>query len=529
MSIKGLCLAALLAPAGCGGGSNGPPVSAAVVRDTLGRVEGRVRAFRRGPSLSFDADGRVVASSVAESSAPVAVEGVVVRVYSPGGAFLGEAVTRSGGQYGITVNFGPVPATPVTIQVLAQANSGLGSKLRVLPSAGAAEPYIFSAPALGDPNAPTLIANVEIPLASNAGAFNIAQMGRSSRLATLNDVDVIWSEGNGAVSSVTVQDDLGVVTVAGGIAGDDASNTDEFDDPVLARLFGELTFAFVTTDVAPEGTLNGALMVPSVAYREGLLDFWSCIVRDTPLYWDTEGKRAEARVTRFFNIGSFFDPALGSLGPDDPNVYQDPSVIGIGSRFSVAEIMWDIHNSLGIPLFSTIDALEQLTPGATYPHIVTLFESYGRLGLLGGLLPILLVSPEDQGIPLPPTAANGSEWPTRFPNAAAPGTSLQPPFDDTLSDLVDTINPVPLNPDLGLFSQRYFHLKSGSEAHIRLTLTTSGSLRMELLDLSNEVLASGTSSILLTAAAPGEYVVRVLGDGVLQIAPFDLRLELLVP
>ncbi len=144
-------------------------------------------------------------------------------------------------------------------------------------------------------------------------------------------------------------------------------------------------------------------------------------------------------------------------------------------------------------------------------------------------MPILLTSPEDQGIPLPPTAANGSEWPTRFPNATAPGTALLAPYDDTLSDLVDTINPVPLNPDLGLFSQRYFHLKSGSEAHIRLTLTTSGSLRMELLDLSNEVLASGTSSILLTAAAPGEYVVRVLGDGVLQMAPFDLRLELLVP
>ena len=71
--------------------------------------------------------------------------------------------------------------------------------------------------------------------------------------------------------------------------------------------------------------------------------------------------------------------------------------------------------------------------------------------------------------------------------------------------------------------------KSGAAAHIRLTLTTSGSLRMELLDLSNEVVALGASSILLTNAEPGEYVVRVLGDGVLQVAPFDLRLELLVP
>ena len=52
---------------------------------------------------------------------------------------------------------------------------------------------------------------------------------------------------------------------------------------------------------------------------------------------------------------------------------------------------------------------------------------------------------------------------------------------------------------------------------------------MELLDLSNEVLAQGTSSILLTDTDPGEYVVRVLGDGVPQTAPFDLRLELLVP
>ena len=36
---------------------------------------------------------------------------------------------------------------------------------------------------------------------------------------------------------------------------------------------------------------------------------------------------------------------LGSLGPDDPNVYQPDSVVGIGSRFSIAEVLWDIHDN----------------------------------------------------------------------------------------------------------------------------------------------------------------------------------------
>ena len=85
-------------------------------------------------------------------------------------------------------------------------------------------------------------------------------------------------------------------------------------------IFGEYLLAYFINDVAPPGEANGALLVPSAAWREGFLDFWACIGRDSEEYWDTEGSGAQGRVVRFFNLESFFDPALGSLGLDDPNV-----------------------------------------------------------------------------------------------------------------------------------------------------------------------------------------------------------------
>ena len=84
--------------------------------------------------------------------------------------------------------------------------------------------------------------------------------------------------------------------------------------------------------------------MPSAAWREGFLDFWACAARGTPEYWDSEGIGAAGRIVRFFNAESFFDPALGSLGPGDPNVYQDPANVGLGSRFTTTEILWDIFD-----------------------------------------------------------------------------------------------------------------------------------------------------------------------------------------
>ena len=58
-------------------------------------------------------------------------------------------------------------------------------------------------------------------------------LGRSGLIpgTIVPDIVVLWEPGNGAVSSVVPAVDFATITVAGGITGDDTSNTDAWDDP----------------------------------------------------------------------------------------------------------------------------------------------------------------------------------------------------------------------------------------------------------------------------------------------------------
>ena len=143
--------------------------------------------------------------------------------------------------------------------------------------------------------------------------------------------------------------------------------------------------------------------MPSLAWREGFLDFFSCVTRGDDEYWDTEGQGSAGHVVRYFHLEHIFDPALGSLGPDDPNVYHNGT--GLGSRHSVAEILWDIYDGTGgdndtiqFPLYLTLRCLETIKPGSTYPYLYTLLDDYvATLSLTPVQLDVLLMLPEDGG------------------------------------------------------------------------------------------------------------------------------------
>jgi len=533
-----MLLAPLLLAAACGGGSGKPAGPPAPVFDTIRTFRGKIAYFVTGPQIEQrDVNGRLLpVAGFVEPNLPRAGPRLIVEVLSPAGAMLGQATTDANGNYTITINFGPNPATPVRVRTVARATISGGTDLRVLSGLGATGPYEAISPLTTDPNLATNVIDVSVPLADGAAAFHMIEVlfkglsaMRGAVGGTVPDLDVLWAPGNGAVSSyAVVSPQLARLTVAGGIAGNAASNQDAWDDPKLMRLVGDHFLAYFSNSVAPEGTPDDSPLVPSAAWREGFLDFWACAAQGSPEYWDTEGIGAAGRVVRFFNAESFFNPVLGSLGPNDPNVYQDPQNVGIGSRFTTTEVLWDIFDGgvedadtddITIPLFLMIGDLDALNPGSSYPYLYSALDEYvANLSFTAVQAHVLLSSPEDQGINYPPGDEN--VWPTPFLDPARIDGTVIAPYDHTIFDTIDTTSP----DEIGLLAQRYFQIRLAEAATMLATVDTAG-LRVEILDLENNLLGAGTG----TATAPlagGPVVVRVLTANGPVSGPFGLRIQL---
>jgi len=516
------------------------------VPDTVRTITGRISYHSTGPDLGLRLpDGRMpIAKGFLLTTNPGRAPFVPVDVLRPDGTLLATGTTDAAGNYSIPVNFGQNPATAVIVRIEARLDLG-GSAVRVFADEASPLPYRHQIGPAGNPANSTMVVDLIVTREAGAAAYHITDALREgffaghSGIGPLRDLDVYWKPGNGAISHFRAEGNRGKLTVAGGITGDLASNTDCWDPAQLTRLLGLYFLEFYYLETAPAGVANEALLVPSAAWREGFLDWWACQGRGSRTFWDTEGQESEGRIVRFYDIESFFDPALGSLGPGDPNVYQDPSLVGIGSRFTIAEMLWDIHDAdpFGTDedgvVFSftlTSQALAKPRLGSSYPYLFTLFDQYiADLSLNAVRIDLLTRSPEDQGIAYPATEANGLRWPRQFAPDGAPGTSVAPPFTKTLTDLVDTLNPVPLNPEIGLLSQRYFLVDLSADADLAATVTTGGSLLVDILDLANTLLATGTSVADAQNLPAGRYIVRVRSASDPQSAPFDLRLDVTGP
>jgi hypothetical protein len=540
LSPQHLCLFPVLLAAACGGGGGKPLGPPAPILDTIRTFRGKVAYFVTGPNATGrDANGRLVPQiGFVEPNLPRAAPRMTVEILSPAGALLGSTTTDANGNYTITINFGKNPAMQVRARAVASATISGGTDLRVLSGLGATGPYELVSALTTDPDLLATVIDLTIPLANGAAAFHIVEILfpalsaiRGGVGGSVPDLDVLWAPGNGAVSTFTkVSPQFGRLVVAGGIAGQSASNQDAWDDPKLVRLLGEYFLAYFSNSVAPEGTPDDSPLVPSAAWREGFLDFWACAARGTPEYWDTEGIGALGRVVRFFNAESFFDPALGNLGPDDPNVYQDPANLGIGSRFTTTEVLWDIFDGgpgdvdtddLTVPLFLMLSDLRALTPGASYPYLYSALDEYvANLSFTAVQAEILLSSPEDHDLHYPP--AEETVWPTPFDDPARLDGTVVPPYDNTLSDTIDTTG---ANPELGFFAQRYFQVRLADPATVLATATSAASLRVEILDLENTIVAAGVGTAVAVLDG-GPYVVRVLSAAGPVAALFDLRIQL---
>ena len=167
--------------------------------------------------------------------------------------------------------------------------------------------------------------------------------------------------------------------------------------------------------------------------------------------------------------------------------------------------------------------LGALNPGSSYPYLYSALDEYvANLSFSAVQAQVLLLSPEDHDLPYP--AFDGAVWPTPFLDPLRLDGTVVAPYDDTLSDSIDNTAPG-ANPEIGLFSQRYFQIRVAEPATILATVTSAASLRVEILDLENNLVAAGTGS----AAAPlagGSFVLRVLPAAGPVSATFDLRIQL---
>lgn len=553
-----LCLgSALLFFAACSGGSGPPKGPPAPVPDTTRTVEGRVGYVSTGADLSnTTADGRLVPElgfGTSTFSAPA--PRIEIEILGDDGRIIGSGTTDTLGNYSIDCNFGQAPATPVRVRAIARSSLPFGTKLRVFADEFATDVYTYTTPPSGDPGDNRFVimrVNIDVPVDEGAAAYHILDviyegfvLGRAGVLpgTVLPDLIVHWKPGNGDESRLTPGLDAATLLVAGGITGDNASNTDEWDDAVLMRLIGRYMLDYFLWEVRPDGAANDANLVPSAAWVEGFLDWFSCAGRNSRIYWETVGQGAEGRVTRYFDIESFFPDTLTPLGPGDPNVYQPADVVGITSRFTVAEVLWDIHDldsnapgndndGLELDPQITLRLIDQFVAGVSYPYLYTLLDAYvDTLVFSSGTINSILVSPEDQHISYPAITAEGTVWPMPISPDGSPDFPIRPPFAKTLSGEVDTLNPDPVNLEIGDGTQRYFLFETIVTSDIEITLRTTGNLVVELLRLNNQVVADGTGTILAPGLSAARYIVRVRpADGAApQVAPFEFDIDIREP
>jgi len=532
------------------GGSSGPPTGPPLpIGDTVRTITGTVSYFTTGPALaSFDGAGRLlVRKGFVNSTLPRAANHIDVEIRGPDGQLLAEAVTNSTGRYTATINYGKGGvATQVTVTAVARVKLPFGTVARVLPGPNAVEPYSVTTPLSGEPDKEVNQIDIRVALAEGAAAYSMLQTiwqgfitAKTGIRTSMPHLDLVWAPGNGDRSFVEPFSNLARLTIAGGIANDPASNVDAWAPPKVMRLFGDYLLAYFFHTVAPEGEVSAAELVPSAAWREGFLDFWACVARGTSIYWDSEGIGAEGRVVRYFDVESYFDPGLGSLGPDDPNVYQDPALVGIGSAFTVAEILWDIHDR-DIPLFNDQDGIDDFPlfltlqfmrvprPGFSYPYFYTLLDLYEADGSLAGVrIDNLLQRPENQGMRYPATPLNGLKWPTKISPDSLPNGPILPPLDKTIIDKIDSQTPPgPINVELGLHTQRYYFLDILKKSNITITVVSPGDLEVDILTLNNAVMASGVGSATALGLGAGGYIVRIRSVTNPQIAEFDMRVKI---
>jgi hypothetical protein len=212
----------------------------------------------------------------------------------------------------------------LAVQVLSRLRS---SNVRILDNTQGNQAYVIRK----DVDDPTDTSDIEILDASRiSGAFNILDaIQRANAMVAIADAQlapppltVYWSE-----KSPVRMTFFNASTNTAFVAGDRATDSDEYDDSIILHEYAHMLAARFSRDDSPGGPhVLGDLLDPRAAWSEGWANFFSSAVRGTPIFVDSRG---------LGTVGIRYDLEENVPGNDRP---------GYRSEASVQGLLWDLFD-----------------------------------------------------------------------------------------------------------------------------------------------------------------------------------------
>jgi len=296
------------------------------------------------------------------------------------------------------------------------------------------------------------------------------------------------------------------MALLGGAAGlPDDSDTDYFDDGVVAHEFMHFVDKLISHSMSRGGPHSGSLIEPNFSWGEGMATGFGCLLMGSPHYMDS--RRTDASKPQTI---AFYTNAENSLSVDPP---------GIGGEFTVAEVVWDCGDGaldadtdgINAPMSELFTALKSFDPATDGPYIglfLTRLVAAAASMSTPGMADFLVNGPEDQQISFPPVGDDVWPKPITVGGVTAAGelTSVGDPF-----------------PCRGLFSSHWYQFTLAAPAVVSINLTviglpgTADNLDMYLSSNLNVNLTAASST---NAGDADESITVSLGAGT-----FILRVE----
>lgn len=313
--------------------------------------------------------------------------------------------------------------------------------------------------------------------------------------------------GNAAATGTSFYSDASkALTILGGAAGQlDTSDTDYFDDGVIAHEYGHFVEFNMAASRNRGGPHSGESLEPPFAWSEGAATGWGCLLRQDPLYIDT------------VRTSPFPPQITGNAENWTPQLVR-----GIGGEETVTELVWDLGDGASgvtdsdgdpaaVPFGTLYGRFLSFDGVQVAPYIGTLLDRLvTQDGVPAGTITSLMTTPSNQQISYP--LAGADIWPVPL---AVPGSA---------SGACDSLPGTNKNQCRGLSSSAWYTFTLASSRTVTLTLTvgpTGGNgdnLDLFLENTQGAVFGSSVNGgasneqIGPLTLGPGVYVVRVEAD-----------------
>lgn len=291
-----------------------------------------------------------------------------------------------------------------------------------------------------------------------------------------------------------------IALLAGAAGQEDSTDTDYFDDAVVAHELGHYVENTLSHSLSRGGRHSGEPLEPNFAFSEGHATGFGNLLLGTPLYIDS----------RTTNDDLFFSVSVENVtGPADPP--------GIGGEFTVAEIIWDLGDGGAGPadgdadgvntsLASLYASLTTFNPDVDAPYIGLFLDRLDNAPgntVNAAQLTGLMLAPENQGITYPVPANEVFPTPIAIGGAAETGTCDSLPGSNK-------------NMCRGITTTRWYRLSIPAQTTVTVALTItpiagSGD-NLNLFVFSNRDIVNPLSSST-NGGATGEQIVTSLGLG----------------